>query len=135
MALILNKKYKLDSSENFDDYMKALGVGMVKRTLGNTATPVVELTKNADGKFVLSSNSTMKNSSIVFNLDEEFIEETLDGRKVKSIISQDGNKLIHVQKYDKHSDTTIVRVFEPDQLKMVLTIDGITCTRIYKPID
>ncbi|XP_060834842.1 fatty acid-binding protein, muscle-like [Rhopalosiphum padi] len=135
MALILNKKYKLDSSENFDDYMKALGVGMVKRTLGNTATPVVELTKNDDGKFVLSSNSTMKNSSIVFNLDEEFLEETIDGRKVKSIISQDGNKLIHVQKYDKHSDTTIVREFEPDQLKMILTIDGITCTRIYKPID
>jgi fatty acid-binding protein 7 len=92
---------------------------MVKRTLGNTATPVVELTKNDDGKFVLSSNSTMKNSSIVFNLDEEFLEETIDGRKVKSIISQDGNKLIHVQKYDKHSDTTIVREFEPDQLKMV----------------
>ncbi|XP_026804308.1 fatty acid-binding protein, muscle-like [Rhopalosiphum maidis] len=135
MALILNKKYKLDSSENFDDYMKALGVGMVKRTLGNTATPVVELTKNNDGKFVLSSNSTMKNSSIVFNLDEEFDEETIDGRKVKSIISQDGNKLIHVQKYDKHNDTTIVREFEPDQLKMILTIDGITCTRIYKPID
>ncbi|KAF0745847.1 fatty acid-binding protein, muscle-like [Aphis craccivora] len=135
MSLIFNKKYKLDQSENFDEYMKALGVGMIKRTLGNTATPVVELTKNDDGKFVLSSNSTMKNSSIVFNLDEEFDEETIDGRKVKSTIRQDGNKLVHVQKYSKHSDTTIVREFEPNQLKMILTIDGITCTRIYKPIE
>ncbi|CAH1721548.1 fatty acid-binding protein, muscle-like isoform X1 [Aphis gossypii] len=135
MSLIFNKKYKLDRSENFDEYMKALGVGMVKRTLANTVYPVVELTKNDDGKFVLSSNSTMKNFSIVFNLDEEFDEETLDGRQVKAIIRQDGNKLVHVQKHSKHSDTTIVREFEPDQLKMILTIDGITCTRIYKAIE
>jgi len=95
------------------------GVGLVKRTLGNSATPVVELTKTDDGKMALSSNSTMKNSLIVFSLDEEFDEETLDGRKVKSIISQDGNKLVHVQKSDKHSETTIVREFKPDELKMV----------------
>ncbi|XP_060878986.1 fatty acid-binding protein, muscle-like [Metopolophium dirhodum] len=135
MSLIFDKKYKLDTSENFDEYMKALGVGLVKRTLGNSATPVVELTKTSDGKLALSSNSTMKNSLIVFSLNEEFVEETLDGRKVNSIIRQDGNKLVHVQKSDKHSETTIVREFNPDELKMVLTIDKITCTRIYKPVD
>ncbi|XP_022165561.1 fatty acid-binding protein, muscle-like [Myzus persicae] len=135
MSLIFNKKYKLDTSENFDEYMKALGVGLVKRTLGNTATPVVELIKKENGKLVLTSISTMKNSFIEFNLDEEFIEETIDNRKVNSIIRQDGNKLVHIQKSDKHSDTTIVREFNPDELKMTLTIDGITCTRIYKPVD
>jgi len=130
----MNKKYKLSSSEKFDEYMKALGVGMMTRKLGNTVSPVVELTKSDDGKFVLSSNSTFKNSSIAFKLNEEFDEETPDGRKVKSTIIQDGNKLIHTQKCDKHNDTTIVREFEPDQLKMVLTVDDITCTRIYKPV-
>lgn len=89
------------------------------RKLGNTVSPVVELTKSDDGKFVLSSNSTFKNSSIAFKLNEEFDEETPDGRKVKSTIIQDGNKLVHTQKCDKHNDTTIVREFEPEQLKMV----------------
>jgi len=134
MEAFMNKKYKLSSSEKFDEYMKALGVGMMTRKLGNTVSPVVELTKSDDGKFVLSSNSTFKNSSIAFKLNEEFDEETPDGRKVKSTIIQDGNKLIHTQKCDKHNDTTIVREFEPDQLKMVLTVDDITCTRIYKPV-
>ncbi|KAF0765379.1 MPA13 allergen-like isoform X1 [Aphis craccivora] len=134
MSLIFDKKFKLDSSEKFDDYMKALGVGMMTRKLGNTVSPVVELTKSDDGKLVLSSNSTFKNSSIAFKLNEEFDEETPDGRKVKSLIVQDGNKLIHTQKCDKHNDTTIVREFEPEQLKMVLTVDDITCTRIYKPV-
>ncbi|NP_001155787.1 MPA13 allergen-like [Acyrthosiphon pisum] len=134
MEAFLNKKYKLSSSEKFDEYMKALGVGMMTRKLGNTVSPVVELTKSDDGKLVLSSNSTFKNSSIAFKLNEEFDEETPDGRKVKSLIVQDGNKLVHTQKCDKHNDTTIVREFEPEQLKMVLTVDDITCTRIYKPV-
>ncbi|XP_022165557.1 fatty acid-binding protein, muscle-like isoform X1 [Myzus persicae] len=134
MEAFMNKKYKLSSSEKFDEYMKALGVGMMTRKLGNTVSPVVELTKSDDGKFVLSSNSTFKNSSIAFKLNEEFDEETPDGRKVKSTIIQDGNKLVHTQKCDKHNDTTIVREFEPEQLKMVLTVDDITCTRIYKPV-
>ncbi|XP_008180030.1 MPA13 allergen-like isoform X1 [Acyrthosiphon pisum] len=134
MSLIFDKKFKLESSDKFDEYMKALGVGMMTRKLGNTVSPVVELTKSDDGKLVLSSNSTFKNSSIAFKLNEEFDEETPDGRKVKSLIVQDGNKLVHTQKCDKHNDTTIVREFEPEQLKMVLTVDDITCTRIYKPV-
>jgi len=102
---------------------------MMTRKLGNTVSPVVELTKSDDGKFVLSSNSTFKNSSIAFKLNEEFDEETPDGRKVKSLIVQDGNKLIHTQKCDKHSDTTIVREFEPEQLKMVKRIIKSAYTR------
>ncbi|VVC26569.1 Lipocalin/cytosolic fatty-acid binding domain,Cytosolic fatty-acid binding,Calycin [Cinara cedri] len=129
----LNKKYKLSSSENFDQYMKALGVGMLTRQLGNTVSPVVELTKSDDGKYTLSSNSAFKNTSITFKLGEEFDEVTPDGRKVKSTVTQEGNKLLHTQKSDKLV-TTILREFEPDQLKMVLKVDDITCTRVYKPI-
>lgn len=93
------------------------GVGMLTRKMGNTVSPVVELVKN-DDKYELSSNSTFKNTKISFKLGEEFDEETPDGRKVKSIITQDGNKLVHTQKNDKLV-TTIVREFEPEQLKMV----------------
>lgn len=90
---------------------------MLTRKVGNTVSPVVELTKK-DDKYVLSSNSTFKNTSFEFKLGEEFDEETADGRKAKSIITQDGNKLLHTQKSDK-IETTIVREFEPEQLKMV----------------
>lgn len=92
---------------------------MITRKVGNSMTPVVELTKSDDGKYVLSSNSALKNTSITFKLNEEFNEETADGRKVKSIITQDGNKLLHTQKSDK-LETTIVREFEPEQIKMVI---------------
>uniref|UniRef100_A0A1B6DMS6 Fatty acid-binding protein, muscle n=2 Tax=Clastoptera arizonana TaxID=38151 RepID=A0A1B6DMS6_9HEMI len=123
------KKYKLHSSERFDEYMKALGVGLVTRKVGVSVKPVIEL-KNDDGVYSLSSNSTFKNTLIKFKLGEEFDEETPDGRMVKSLIVQDGNKLIQNQKGEK--DTQIVREFSKDEVKMVLTVDDIVCTRIYK---
>lgn len=93
------------------------------RTLGKVMSPVVELTKKQDGKFVLTCNTMIRNTSMEFNLGEEFIEETLDAHKVKSIITQEGNKLVHIQKgLSNRKETTIIREFEPDQLKMVIII-------------
>jgi len=131
MSLVTDKKYKLASSEKFDEYMKAIGVGLVVRKMGNAASPVVELTKNGD-EYTLTSQSTFKNTTTVFKLGEEFEEETPDGRKVKAVVTQEGNKLIHVQKGEK--ETTIIREFSEDELKMTLTVEDIVCTRIYKAI-
>jgi len=123
-------KYKLDKSENFDEYMKALGVGMVMRKMANNVSAVVELTLK-DDVYTLSSTSTFKNTSVTFKLGEEFEEETPDGRKVKSIINLDGdNKLVHRQMGDK--ETTIVREFSKDQIVMTLTLGSVTSKRTYK---
>lgn len=84
--------------------------------MGNTVSPVVELTEN-NGEYTLTSNSTFKNTAIKFRLGEEFQEETPDGRKVTSVITQDGNKLVHIQKGGK--ETKIIREFTKDEVKMV----------------
>lgn len=126
------RKYKLDldSSKNFDEYMKAIGVGLITRKVGNTVRPVVELKQEPDGRLSLSSKSTFKNASITFNLDEEFEEETLDGRRVKSLITLEGNKLIQVQKNGK--ETLTIREFTPEEMKITLKVDDVVCTRTYK---
>ncbi|XP_067014851.2 fatty acid-binding protein, muscle isoform X2 [Anabrus simplex] len=129
MEDFLGKRYKLKSSDNFDNFMKALGVGLMTRKLGAAASPVIELTEN-NGEYTLKSESTFKNSVITFKLGEEFDEETPDGRKVKSTITKEGNKLIHVQKGEK--DTHIIREFTPEEVKMTLKVDDIVATRIYK---
>uniref|UniRef100_A0A1B6DEJ4 Fatty acid-binding protein, muscle n=1 Tax=Clastoptera arizonana TaxID=38151 RepID=A0A1B6DEJ4_9HEMI len=129
--LVLNKKFKLSHSENFDELMKALGVGFLTRKAGNTVSPVIELTEK-DGVFTLTSESVFKNTVTTFKLGEEFEEETPDGRKVKSIITQDGNKLVQVQKGEK--ETNILREFSEDEVKMTLKVDDIVCNRIYKAI-
>ncbi|XP_011313978.1 probable fatty acid-binding protein isoform X1 [Fopius arisanus] len=129
MLGLLGKRYKLVSSDKFDDYMKGLGVGLVIRKMGAQVSPVVELTKN-DDIYTLKTTSTFKTSEIKFKLGEEFDEETPDGRKVKSVITLDGNKMSHVQKGDK--TTSIEREFTANEMKAIMTVDDIVCTRIYK---
>ncbi|XP_014474982.1 PREDICTED: myelin P2 protein isoform X1 [Dinoponera quadriceps] len=125
----LGKRYKLFSSENFDDFMKALGVGLMTRKMGSSVSPVVELTEN-NGTYTLKTTSPFKNTEIKFKLGEEFDEETADGRKVKSVCTLEGNKLVQVQKGDK--DTTIEREFSPTEMKAIMKADDIVCTRVYK---
>ncbi|KAJ8916595.1 hypothetical protein NQ315_000239 [Exocentrus adspersus] len=125
----LGKKYKLQSSENFDDFMKALGVSLVTRKLGNAVSPVVELQKEGD-EYILTSNSTFKNVVLRFKPGVEFDQETPDGRKVKATITVDGNTLHEVQKNGK--ETVIDRTFSDNEIKMVMSVDDITATRVYK---
>ncbi|XP_063235467.1 fatty acid-binding protein [Bacillus rossius redtenbacheri] len=132
MEAFLNKKYKLASSENFDEYMKALGVGFITRKIGNTTSPTIELSRSGD-EYTLLTSSTFKNTSISFRPGEEFEEDTVDGRKVKSRVDIEDNRLTHVQKGEK--DTTIVREFFADEVKATMTIDDIVCTRVYKLVE
>ncbi|XP_017018623.1 fatty acid-binding protein [Drosophila kikkawai] len=131
MASFVGKKYKLDKSENFDEYMKELGVGLVTRKMGNSLSPTVEVTLEGD-TYTMTTTSTFKTSSISFKLGVEFDEETLDGRNVKSIITLDGNKLTQEQKGDK--PTTIVREFNDGELITTLTIGSVKCVRVYKAV-
>ena len=129
MSVFEGKKYTLDKSEGFDDYMKALGVGMFTRMIGNSVSPTVELVKKGD-EFSLITTSTFKNTTIKFKLGEEFEEETIDGRIVKTVVTMDGNKLIQEQKGDKPS--TIIRDFNDSQMIATMTVGDVKCTRWYK---
>merc|ERR1711928_39771 len=113
MADFLNKKYKLTSSEYFDEYMTELKIGFMTRKLGNSSTPVVEVTLNGD-EYTLTTSSLLKTTTIKFKLGEEFEEERADGVKVKSTITLDGNKMTHVMKGEP--ETCIVREFNGNEI-------------------
>ncbi|KAF2900139.1 hypothetical protein ILUMI_06057 [Ignelater luminosus] len=133
MALdaFLGKKYKLESSENFDEYLKAIGVNIMLRKVANTASPVVELTKSGD-QYTISSVTTFRTIVVSFKDGVEFETDTVDGRKVKSTITVDGTTLHEVQKDASGKEHTIDRLFSENEIKMVLKYDDIVCIRIYK---
>lgn len=108
------------------------GVGMVLRKLGNSISPTVELVKEGD-EYTFNTTSTFKNTTIKFKLGEEFEEETVDGRKVKSVCTLEGdNKLIHEQKGEK--PTTIIREFTDTDLIATMTAGNAKCVRTYKAV-
>lgn len=128
---ILGKKYKLISSDNFDEFMKVFGVNLVMRKMGNVVSPTVVLTKCED-EYILNSNSTFKNITIKFKPGVEFDQETPDGRKVKSTITIDGLTLHEIQTDSNGKETIIDRIFSDDEIKIIMNVDDIVATRIYK---
>lgn len=98
--------------------------------MGNSVTPTVDLKKDGD-TYTFTTSSTFKTSSFSFKAGEEFDEETLDGRKVKTVCTFDGdNKLIQEQKGDK--PTTIIREFTDSELNVTMTLGDVKSTRVYK---
>ena len=130
-------RYLMESSENFDDFMKALGVGMIKRKLANSVIPVNEIEIAEDGQYTIRTVTTVRTTEINFKLDEPFIEDTIDGRKTQTIPTRTGNFLKLDQKGDKskgEKDSVMTRDLVGDVITMKLIVDNVVCTRIYKRI-
>ncbi|KAK6190203.1 hypothetical protein SNE40_002123 [Patella caerulea] len=121
-------KWNMMESENFDEYMKAVGVGLVMRKLAGAAKPQQDIKVDGD-KIQILTSTTFKSTDLSFELGKEFDEVTGDGRNVKSICTLEGNTLKHVSKGDP--DTVITREFNGNDMTMTLEAKGVTCTRKY----
>ncbi|XP_064191615.1 fatty acid binding protein 7, brain, a [Anguilla rostrata] len=122
--------WKLVDSQNFDEYMKALGVGFATRQVGNVTKPTVVISQDG-GKVTVKTLSTFKNTEICFKLGEEFDETTADDRNCKSTVSLEGDKLVHVQKWDG-KETKFVREIKDGKMVMTLTFEDIQSVRTYE---
>ncbi|XP_007486967.1 myelin P2 protein [Monodelphis domestica] len=122
--------WKLVSSENFEDYMKALGVGLATRKLGNLAKPSVIIRMKGD-IITIRTESTFKTTEISFKLGHQFEETTADNRKTKTIITLDRGALNQVQKWDG-KETTIKRKLVDGKMVVECRMKGVVCTRIYE---
>ncbi|XP_008533435.1 fatty acid-binding protein, adipocyte [Equus przewalskii] len=122
--------WKLVASENFDEYMKEVGVGFATRKVAGMAKPNMIISVNGD-VITIKTESTFKNTEISFKLGQEFDEVTADDRKVKSTISLEGGVLVHVQKWDGKS-TTINRKRVDDKLVLECIIKDVTAIRTYE---
>ncbi|XP_044027635.1 fatty acid-binding protein, heart [Siniperca chuatsi] len=122
--------WNLKESDKFDEYMKELGVGFATRKVGVMTKPTTII--SVDGDMVtLKTQSTFKNTELTFKLGEEFDETTADDRKVKSFVSIDNGKMVHVQKWDD-KETTLVREVKDKVLTLTLTMGDVVCTRSYE---
>ncbi|XP_068436290.1 fatty acid binding protein 7, brain, a [Clinocottus analis] len=122
--------WNLVDSQNFDEYMKALGVGFATRQVGNATKPTLVISQDGD-KVVIKTLSTFKNTELSAKLGEEFDETTADDRHVKSVFTMEGNTLVHVQKWDG-KETKFVREIKDGKLVLTLTFEGVQSIRTYE---
>ncbi|KAK4877870.1 hypothetical protein RN001_010376 [Aquatica leii] len=127
----LGKKYVLSTSENFDAYLKAMGVNALLRRLATTLSPVIELTKSGD-EYTYKSTTTFSKTVASFKLGVEFEKSVPGGDIMKSVMTIDGCTLTEVQIDGAGRVTTIERRFSTDEIKAVIKYNDITAINIYK---
>merc|ERR1711976_227579 len=112
--------------------MKALDVGFVLRKAGASSTTYLDVTREGD-LWSWKYKIAFKSGQVDFRLGEEVDEVTPDGRKVKSTVTVEGDKLVWIQR-GKPYDCTITRHVEEDGnvMKEVCVAKDVTCNREYK---
>lgn len=128
MAAAFVGKWKLSESENFDEFLKALGVGLAWRKLGQSSKPTVEIKVEGDD-WSIKTHTILKTTELKFTLDKEFDEDRMDGAKVKSKVTLEDGKLVQKQSGDK--EVTIVREVKDGQLHVTCSLDNVTSIRKY----
>lgn len=101
--------------------------------MAGNVTSTVQLVKEGENTYSFNTVSTFKNQTLKFTLGEEFDEETMDGRKIKSLVTIEGNKMIQQQKGDK--PVTIEREFNDDELITKCIIGDLVATRWFKAVE
>ncbi|NWI70669.1 FABPL protein, partial [Todus mexicanus] len=122
-------KYQLQSQENFEPFMKALGLPDEQIQKGKDLKSISEIVQ--DGKkfkvTVTTGTKVMKNE---FTIGEECEIELMTGEKVKGVVQMEGNnKLIANLKGVKS-----VTELNGDTITHTMTIGDLTCKRISKRI-
>jgi hypothetical protein len=128
-------KWKMISSDNFDEYMEKVGVSYVTRKVAVALKPTYLIAAEPNDVYNLRTESTFKNTDMRFKLNEEFDETTTDGRKCKSVVrleaGEAGPRLVQDQK--GKVDSLIVReIKDNDTLVCTCSALGTTSTRVYQ---
>lgn len=130
-------KWRLVKSENFDEYLKACGAGMMSRGMAATestaGTWCVEIKKLTDDMFNMKTSTVTKSAEISFKLDGKEVEEiTGDGRRCMTTMTWDDGTLYQKRKgLDNSKGGEIIRKFQGDEMDMTCKVDDVECKRVY----
>ncbi|KAG1957692.1 fatty acid binding protein 1-A, liver [Pimephales promelas] len=121
-------KYQLESHENFEAFMKAIGLPEEEIRKGRDVKSISEI--HQDGKdFRVTVTAGTKVILYSFTVGEECELETLTGDKEKTVVHMDGNKLtVFVKGIES------VTELDGDTISNTLSFDGIVYKRISKRI-
>merc|ERR1719309_239478 len=119
-------KYQLDSHENFEPFMKLMGLSDEAIQKGKDIKSISEIEQNGD-QFKVTITTGPKVIVNNFTLGQETELETITGEKIKSVVNMVGNKLItHIKGIES------VTELSGDTLCSTMTIGSLVYKRISK---
>lgn len=124
-------RYELVSSDNYGEFLKAMGVGSIQRNLAEKARPTVEISID-DGIWTVRTLTALENSEIRFEPGKQFTEQLEHGGgPVPSVARLADEKLLRVRTHGADV-STIISEFFPTELRQVFSASGVTATRVYR---
>ncbi|KAJ8312412.1 hypothetical protein KUTeg_009785 [Tegillarca granosa] len=85
-------KWKVDRSENFDDFLKEVGVNFALRKIASLAKPVMDITIEEGDKVKIAMHIGIKDQIDMFKFGEEY-EKEMDGNKLKATATFEDGKI------------------------------------------
>ncbi|NXJ29176.1 FABPI protein, partial [Dicrurus megarhynchus] len=124
--------WKIDRSENYEKFMEAMGVGMMKRKLG--AHDNLKITIQQDGnKFIVKEASNFRNIEIEFTLGVNFEYSLADGTELSGAWTLEGNKLVGT--FTRKDNGKVLKAYREivgDELVQTYVYEGVESKRFFK---
>ncbi|XP_077378990.1 fatty acid-binding protein, liver-type-like [Festucalex cinctus] len=121
-------KYQLESQENFEPFMKAIGLPDDLIEKGKDVKSISEIEENGND-FKVSVTTGTKVLVNAFTIGQEAELETITGEKVKAVVQREGNML----KVSLKGIESITRL-EGDTIVNTMTLGNIVYKRTSKRI-
>ncbi|NXK97316.1 FABPI protein, partial [Formicarius rufipectus] len=130
--MTFNGTWKVDRSENYEKFMEAMGVNVMKRKLG--AHDNLKITIQQDGnKFTVKESSNFRTIEIEFTLGASFDYSLADGTEVTGLWNLEGNKL--VGEFTRKDNGKVLKAYREivgDELVQTYVYEGVESKRIFK---
>ncbi|XP_076135541.1 fatty acid-binding protein, heart-like [Alosa pseudoharengus] len=120
--------WKMVKSENFDDYLKELGVSFAIRQVASRAKPSVTVSMDADGTITLNTGR----KDIKFKLNEEFNETTGDARQTKNVVTLDNGRMVQRQTWDGKETTIERKLVSDNEFVTTFKIGDVVAVRTFE---
>ncbi|XP_071800839.1 sodium/calcium exchanger regulatory protein 1-like [Asterias amurensis] len=133
----LSGKWKLDRNENFDEYMKNAGVGLIKRKLISSLPTTIEVTQTGDD-FKFLTKTPLGSRQTTFTLGVVYPETNpMWGEREHRVLADfDGGKLVqNVNTAPKGRSMRFEREIVDGELVLTMVLGEMVAKRYFKKLE
>ncbi|XP_047446767.1 fatty acid-binding protein, liver-type-like [Mugil cephalus] len=120
-------KYQLETQENFEPFMKAMGVPDDLIQKGKDLKSISEIEENGNN-FKVTVTTGSKVLVNTFTIGQEAELENVTGEKIKTVVQREGNKL----KFSMKGIESVTELVDGNTIVNTMTLGGIVYKRTSK---
>ncbi|CAL8372697.1 unnamed protein product [Boreogadus saida] len=130
-------KWKMKTSEHFEELLKALGVNVFVRKIAVAAasSPAVEISQDGESLHIRTSTS-VRTTQVSFTVGQSFDETTVDGRPCTSFPKWESDNKISceqtLQKGEGPKTAWTRELTGHGELILTMRAGDVVCTRVYE---